>query len=141
MKVVLISCVGKKRNSPSQARDLYISPLFKGAYQYARNLKADRIFILSAKYGLVEETEIIEPYDETLNNKRIAELRAWATKVLESLSKKTDLQSDEFVFLAGEKYRRFLVENIKNVSIPLEGKRIGEQLAFYREILHDSPDE
>ncbi|MDI9519784.1 MAG: hypothetical protein QM308_01300 [Bacillota bacterium] len=134
MRVVLISCVAKKQNIPLPAKDLYDSPLFKGAYRYAKKLGADKIFILSAKYGLVEETEIIEPYNETLNNKTIAERKAWAANVLDSLSNKTDLRKDDFVLLAGEKYREFIVEQIENVSVPLEGMPIGKQLAFYKGI-------
>ncbi|MCL2873073.1 MAG: hypothetical protein FWF41_08900 [Betaproteobacteria bacterium] len=141
MRIVLISCVAKKRKSPSLARDMYISPLFKGAYQYAKkHLAADRVFILSAKYGLLEETDKIEPYNETLNTKPDSEIKEWAANVLMALSQKTDLQTDEFIFLAGKKYRKFLIEksgkmkntNNDHVSIPLEGLPIGKQLKFYK---------
>ena len=50
----------KKKDGPAKAKDMYISPLFKGAYRYAHKLSADKIFILSAKYGLLEEMD--EPY-------------------------------------------------------------------------------
>jgi len=40
-------------------------------------LIADKIFILSAKYGLVPEDMIIEPYNETLKDKSTQERRAW----------------------------------------------------------------
>jgi len=119
--------------SPSIAKDMYISPLFRGAYQYAHKLGADKIFILSAKYGLLEETDIIEPYNETLNNKKATDLKKWTIEVLKKLSAYTDLQKDEFVFLAGEKYRKYLIENICHSSIPLKGLQIGKQLAFYKE--------
>ncbi len=75
MLVVLISCVSKKKNSPSMAKDMYISPLFKGAYQYSKKLGADLVFILSAKYGLLEESAWIEPYNETLNTKTDKDIR------------------------------------------------------------------
>lgn len=114
---------------------MYISPLFKGAYAYAKKLNADKIFILSAKYGLLEENDMIEPYNETLNNKKNSEIKIWSQKVIAQLSLKTDLQSDDFFFLAGEKYRRYLVGEIEHVSIPLEGMSIGKQLSFYKENL------
>jgi cytoplasmic iron level regulating protein YaaA (DUF328/UPF0246 family) len=132
MRVVLISCVAKKKDSRSPAKDMYVSPLFKGAYQYARKLGADRIFILSAKYGLLEENDMIEPYNETLNDKPVSEVKEWAARVLAALSKKTNLQTDEFIFLAGERYRRFLIGNMLRVSVPLKDKPIGEQLKFYK---------
>ena len=101
LRIALISCVAKKRDVPSTAKAMYVSPLFKGAYRYAKKIKADRIFILSAKYGLLEEDDSIEPYNETLNTKPVAEVKMWAERVLTLLSEKTDLQKDEFVFLAG----------------------------------------
>jgi len=134
-KNVLISCVAKKRNTSALAREIYISPLFKGAYRYAHKLSADRIFILSAKYGLLEENDIIEPYDDTLNTKSVAEVRAWAKNILIALSQKTNLQEDEFVFLAGDKYRKYLIDNLRYFSVPLKGLPIGKQLAFYKENL------
>lgn len=58
-KIVLISCVSQKRSHRSKAKDLYISALFKKNLAYARRLNPDAIYILSAKYGLVDlETEI-----------------------------------------------------------------------------------
>ena len=133
MRVVLISCVSKKKDIPTAAKDIYISTLFKGAYKYAHTLDADKVFILSAKYGLLEETDVIEPYNETLNTKSVAEIKKWAKEVLESLSQKCNLKEDEFVFLAGEKYRKHLVVEIANYSVPLIGLPIGKQLAFFKE--------
>lgn len=133
MKIVLISCVAMKNNYPCKAREMYVSPLFKGAYAYAKKLNADKIFILSAKYGLLEEDALIETYNETLNTKVDKEIRVWADNVYAELQQKTDVMSDEFVFLAGEKYRKYLVSRLKNVDVPLKGLGIGKQLAFYKE--------
>ncbi len=135
MRIVLISCVAKKQAVPALAKDMYISPLFRGAYRYAKKLNADRIYILSAKYGLLEETDLIEPYNETLNTKSKAEIQKWAYEVLTALSKKANLQADEFVFLAGERYRRNLIEKINYTLVPLKGLSIGKQLSFYKENL------
>lgn len=135
MRIVLISCVAMKKEIPALARDMYISPLFKGAYRYACKLGADRIFILSAKYGLLEETTMIEPYNETLNSKSVSEIKKWASNILNVLSQKTDLQEDEFIFLAGEKYRKYLIDSLRHFSVPLKGLPIGKQLAFYKKSL------
>ncbi|UZQ49968.1 DUF6884 domain-containing protein [Clostridium kluyveri] len=66
-KIVLISCVSKKLSYPAKAKDMYISQLFKLNFNYANFIKADNIFILSAKYGLLKLDKEIEPYNETLN--------------------------------------------------------------------------
>jgi hypothetical protein len=131
-KIVLISCVSKKSQVKSKAEKLYLSPLFKYNLQYAKSLNPDKIFILSAKYGLVGLNEEIEPYNETLNKMSSDKIKEWAKKVIEKLEKETNLREDEFIILAGEKYRRFLVPYLKNYKIPLQGLRIGKQLQFLK---------
>ncbi len=129
-KIVLISCASKKLPARAKASELYISPLFKGNLNYAKSLNPDKIFILSAKYGLLNLEEMIEPYNETLNEKSKDERQEWANKVLEKLKQEIDLNNDKIIFLAGEKYREFLLPFIKNFEIPLEGLGIGKQLCF-----------
>ena len=129
-KVVLISCVSKKLHHKSKAQDLYVSPLFKKNLQYAKSLNPDKIFILSAKYGLLRLNEEIEPYDKTLNKMRSKEIKEWANYVLNQLKKSNDLENDEFIFLAGYNYRKFLLTHIKHYNIPMQGLRIGKQLQW-----------
>ena len=127
-KVVLISCVKSKLSVPAKAKDLYTSDLFRSALEYAYYLKADKIFILSAKYGLLELDEEIAPYEMTLNKMGEPEKRAWASAVIHALRQKTNLQSDLFIILAGENYRKYLIPELKHYEIPLEGLAFGQQL-------------
>lgn len=120
MKVILISCVKKKLNHRAKAKDLYVSSLFKKEFEYAKLLNPDKIFILSAKYGLLELDEEIEPYEKTLNKMSSNEIKEWANSVLNQLKKVSDLDNDEFIFFAGNNYRKFLVPNIKQKHIPME---------------------
>ena len=53
---------------------------------YALKLAPDKIFILSAKYGLVGLDEEIEPYDLTLNTMLAKEIKHWADGVLHQLA-------------------------------------------------------
>jgi len=129
-KVILISCVSKKLHYKSKAQDLYISSLFKKNLQYAKSLNYDKIFILSAKYGLLELSEKIKPYNKTLNKMRSNEIKEWANSVLNQLKKSTDLENDKFVFLAGNNYRKFLLPHIKNYNVPMQGLSIGKQLQW-----------
>ena len=137
MLIALISCVAKKESYATVAKDLYISPLFKKAYSYAKKQEVDKIFILSAKYGLLREDAVIEPYNETLKDKSIHERKNWAKNILNELSKETDLKRDKFLILAGRKYREFIIEELgkENYEIPLKGLSIGKQLSFYKEVL------
>lgn len=127
-RIVLIACAAQKRPQLSKARDLYVSPLFKKNLRYAERLGPDQIYILSAKYGLVDLDEEVEPYDLTLNAMPADEVKYWAAQVLKQLSKRADLQQDQFVFLAGAKYRRYLVPHMAHVEVPFEGLSIGKQL-------------
>jgi hypothetical protein len=132
-KIVLISCVSQKLSHKSKAKDMYISSLFKYNLKYAKSLNPDTIYILSAKYGLLDLNKEIEPYNLTLNTMKSGEIKDWAIKVLNQLNKVTDLQNDEFIFLAGENYRKYLIPHISQYKIPLEGLRIGEQLKYLKE--------
>jgi hypothetical protein len=130
--IILISCVSKKLNYGAKAKDLYISPLFKYSLAYARKLNQDYIYILSAKHGLVDLNEYIEPYNETLNEKKVYEIKEWAEKVVTLIKEKHDLNKDKFIFLCGIKYRKYILPYLKNYKIPLVGLGIGKQLAFLK---------
>ena len=127
-KIVLISCVKSKLKYPAKAKDLYTSTLFQSNLQYAYQLKPDTIYILSAKYGLLELDQIITPYELTLNTMTEAEKKGWSRRVLDVLQKKADLKSDLFVILAGMNYRKYLLPEITHFEIPLEGLSFGRQL-------------
>lgn len=126
--IVLISCSKSKLDHPARAEELYISPLFKSNLAYAKSLKPDAIFILSAKYGLVALDQKLAPYEKTLIRMGVGERKAWAKDVLSQLIKHANLQSDLFIFLAGVRYREYLIPSLKHYQIPLEGLSFGKQL-------------
>ena len=128
--IVLISCVSEKLPHKAKAKNLYVSALFTKALTYAYSLHPDTIYILSANYGLLDLETEIEPYNSTLNNMRAAEIREWAVRVLEQLSQRTDSHRDRFIFLAGDKYRKYLMPHLANCEVPLQGLPIGKQLQF-----------
>lgn len=132
MKIILISCVSKKLSRQAKAKDLYISPLFKYALKYARLFKPHQMFILSAEYGLLNLNKRIKTYNKTLNTMPLEEIKEWAEDVITQLGRKTNLKKDEFIFLAGEKYRRYLIPHITNFRVPLKGLSIGRQLQFLK---------
>ena len=136
-KIVLVSCVKSKLNRPAKAMFMYISPLFRKNLHYATTLKPDKIFILSAKYGLLELQQIIEPYEMTLNAMTESKKKAWAEQVLQDLRAKTDLQNDYFVFLAGQNYRKYLMPYMKHAEVPFEGLSFGKQLQELKRRLNE----
>jgi hypothetical protein len=129
-QVVLVSCVKSKCDHPCRAADIYTSPLFRKMMAYAYSLNPENIFILSAKYGLVDPDDEIAPYEQTLKRMKSGERRAWAKIVLAELERHCDLDEDRFLFLAGLPYRENLVPHIRHYSVPMEGLSFGMQLQW-----------
>ncbi len=121
----------------SKASDLCTGTLFKLQLDYARKLGVEHIFILSAKHYLLSLDETVEPYNVPLNNMPVAERKAWANHVLEQMKTKTDPERDHFIVLAGLRYREFLLPSLKDYDVPLEHKRIGEQIQFLKGRLNE----
>jgi len=130
--VVLISCVSKKLNYPAPAREFYVSPWFKKALAFAL-VRHTPVFILSAKYGLVELEQVIEPYELTLTSMTATERRIWAEQVHGQLRVALPGRR-RYVILAGMRYREFLMPRLlqdgHEVDVPLQGLGIGYQLAW-----------
>ena len=131
-KIVLISCVSKKLDHKAQAKDMYTSSLFKYSLKYAQKLNLDKIFILSAKYHLLPLDKEIEPYNVTLNNMSVNEIKSWAEEVVRELGQNADLENDNFIILAGENYTKFIRDKLKHVEEPLKGLSIGNRLKFLK---------
>ena len=123
MKIVLISCSATKQQLPPgakvAAKDLYISSLFKKAWQYAQLLSPDKIFILSAKHALLKPTDMIETYNQSLTNASTETRKEWTNKVLSSLEAEgINLAKDEIIILAGKSYWQHLAPKLGNVQLP-----------------------
>lgn len=132
MHLGLVSCVSKKRSNAAPAKDLYESALFAKSREYVER-HCDSWFILSAKHGLVEPSHVIEPYEETLNQRSRQERNEWAHRVWSTLRLRLQ-PSDHVTILAGERYRETLVpllmEHGCRVDIPMQGLGIGRQLQW-----------
>lgn len=130
--VYLVSCVSQKREQACAAHDLYVSDLFRKARRFAE-ASGCSWFILSAEHGLVAPGQVIAPYERTLNTMRAADRRAWGERVAAQLAEAVPDLS-RVVFLAGERYREFLARHLASrgveVSVPMEGLRIGELLSW-----------
>jgi len=150
--IYLVSCVKEKISSPSPAKDLYTSRLFECSKELVifsinvlrqRGVEAEW-FILSAKYGLVHPDEVLAPYNLTLNDMGLRERRNWSLKVYKELKQHLErkgLPKDVcIIFLAGKKYREFLMKWLRRdgymVVNAWEGLRgIGYILRWCNEIL------
>lgn len=141
MKIAILSC-SKKKNplgevNPIEAKDLYQGNIFKKSYTYAKDfLKLDKIYILSAKYGLLHPSDKISSYDKTLKNFSSKERKEWSEKVLSQMkSENIDLEKAEFFFLTGKVYYKEIIGEGKCEKFELpfvnnECKNQGQILQF-----------
>ncbi|MGA8941654.1 MAG: DUF6884 domain-containing protein [Thermoactinomyces sp.] len=62
MQIAFVSCTRKKKDYPCSAENLYsASALFRKAFSFGKD-RYDKVYIVSAKYGLLKPDEEIEPY-------------------------------------------------------------------------------
>ena len=140
MKIALISCSKLKADHPCPARELYApSQLFSLSYQYAKR-NTDAVYILSAKYGLLAESDVIAPYDLTLSHLPEHRQRDWADYVLTQMRERFDLEQDTFLILAGRNYYQHLLPHLPHTDLPLGNLPLGARIAFlHRQLAGSAP--
>ena len=137
-KIALIGCTSRKKHYKCPALEMYAkSNYFNLKLDYCQKIGVDKIYILSAKYGLLEPNEIIEPYNIHLKNTSNDYKHNWSNNVLNELKEKTDLKKDEFIILAGNNYVKYLLEHIPNHFNPVKGLGIGQQMKYFKEFKSD----
>lgn len=131
--ITLVSCVGEKQKKACAAKDLYQSAWFVKAREYVES-KNCNWYIISAKHGLIHRDEIVEPYNQTLNEMNSNECRKWASAVFGQILKMLP-NGGNIRFFAGDRYRKYLIPLLENAGykteIPLQGLGIGKQLAWF----------
>jgi hypothetical protein len=132
MTIGLVSCGKKKLDHRAPARDLYVSPLFRKALAYCL-AHYDRVYILSAKYGLLNLDEPVRPYDDTLSQMTRGQRERWSWLVFIQLWHELKGKGPvSFFFHAGELYSEGLIRKIGfNCHRPLMGLRFGKRLLWY----------
>jgi hypothetical protein len=125
-RIAFIACSKTKSAQSCRAKEFYRGELFKKALRYC-SLHFSCIYILSAKYGLVELDQILSPYEETLNNKSRQQRAIWSNRVKQQMRYK-QIEGSEFWFFTGKKYCEFF-EGEK----PLAGLSLGNQLRFFKD--------
>lgn len=134
MRIGFISCVKQKRPGKHKAKELYISPLFKKMFLYATRTY-DKVYILSAKYGVVSLDTEIESYEKTLNKMSKREVLAWSFFVANKIKELTKPE-DELFFICGKNYYENVVPQLPNkCSIILENLSMGQRLQKLKEML------
>ena len=87
MILLITACGSKKENKSLPAGQLYKSSRIRYLYKRSKELNIP-FFILSAKYGLVNSEEVIEPYEEIMTYERCNLLKEKIKQVLQKLKPK-----------------------------------------------------
>lgn len=133
--IVFLACCKTKADHTCKACEMYQGDLFKKSFEYAKRLNPRKIYILSAKYRVLELDDIISPYELTLNKMNKHEQKKWAYDCFLQLKNKGQDFDEEAIFLCGDNYRKYLSQLFKNAKAPLQGVGLGNQLKFYKQNL------
>lgn len=134
LKITLVGCCREKLPQAAAAADLYRSPLFRKAKAYAEQLGAPWR-ILSAAYGVLGPSAVIEPYDLTLASMGFDGRRAWDRRVVSQLDSLLAIHAVdrlEVVLLAGQSYAGWIpaVSSWCTVHEPMKGLQVGQRLSW-----------
>lgn len=143
-RIALISCSKLKAPDPGEIsawKRYWPSPLFRLSYEFARDVwKADQIYILSAKYGIISHHSIIPTYDQTLSKMPRGERLYWGLKAANQLEEMSRHGGRAFLVLAGNTYTEHL--NLQRVALngnriesPLKGLALGRRLSWLKNAL------
>ena len=132
----LVACSAAKLAHRAPAADLYTSDLFAAARDYAEahaQLHGSRWAVLSARHGLLDPAQRIDPYDLKLASLTPLSRSRWALLVVLKLE---ELEADRrpIVVLAGKDYADPLRYQRPGWAWeePLRGWRIGERRRWLR---------
>jgi hypothetical protein len=136
---ILIGCVSQKESFAAPAKDLYRSELFRRRRLFAEH-SGHRWWVLSAEYGLVDPDRVVEPYDTRIGALTLAARHELATRVADDLEEALGhLQGKRIEVHAGDGYVLAVGPALRDrggeLIRPLQGLRIGEQLAWYGQAL------
>jgi hypothetical protein len=133
----LISCSKSKSGHRDIARNMYVSPLYRKSVMVAEGWGLS-FSILSAKYGLLDPDETIEPYELTLKGAPKQFKSEWAIKVDEQIRAAIDPKK-HLIVLAGDDYYAPLVEAGKGRPLdflaPMQGLSLGNRLVFLNQCI------
>ena len=132
MNCLITFCSSRKRHGCRRAIELYDGPIFKILRRHKKNFD---VFIISAKYGLISENDIICNYDLKMTEK-IAE------NIRDSVTKKFDKIKDRYerIYInLGRTYMKALKINEMDSSriVYIDGS-IGQRMKQIKELLNEN---
>ncbi|WP_019063548.1 DUF6884 domain-containing protein [Streptomyces prunicolor] len=125
-ELVVIPCGSRKLDHPARAADLYIGSYHRACRKAADALRPDRLLILSARYGLLDLDDVVEPYDTPHG----ATDAVASQLILEQATLRDIVRLDPVVALGGARHVGLVRSVWPHALTPLAGTRgMGEQMA------------
>lgn len=129
--ICIIPCGKAKQEHASPAHAMYIGGYHKMCRRYAQTFaNNDRIFILSAKYGLLANDDIVQPYSLTLG-----QAGAVTAYYVIQQAQRFGILDETCVALGGVRYTKLCQEVWQAASVPLFGKNLFEQMHIMSDLV------
>jgi hypothetical protein len=126
----LVACCATKASKACAAKDLYVSPLFRMSRQWLERQGVPWL-ILSAKYGLLDPSRIVEPYNLTLSQLTRQQRQQWSKHVHQQITMTAG--DATLLVLAGSLYLG-ATKGFRVID-PLQGLPIGRRLQRLKAML------
>lgn len=127
-----VSCSKTKSSLRLPAAALYTSALFRKSLLAALD-RSEKVFILSAKHGVLGCSEVIEPYDLTLKTMKKDERKAWSQHTGAQLDSVLRPRDTALLF-CGEEYATPLLSDFDRLEVsvmtPLGTLSLGSRLSL-----------
>ncbi|MGW1506069.1 DUF6884 domain-containing protein [Streptomyces mirabilis] len=125
-ELVVIPCGSRKLGRRARAADLYVGSYHRACRRAADALRPDRLLILSARYGLLDLDDVIDPYDTPHGAADTITARA----LLQQATVRDIVLLDPVVALGGARHAGLVRTIWPHARTPLAGTRgMGEQMA------------
>lgn len=116
-RIGLLSCTKDKKSYTCTARELYSeSENFRRHLAFAEE-HYDHIYVISAKHGLLELTQLLAPYEFALHDYYPKELDAWAHFIAARLRREGITANDTIHIHATEKYASPLTDALMEYQV------------------------
>lgn len=129
---VIIPCGGRKEEKATLAKHLYTGSYFRSCYEYATSVVQNHksVLILSAKHGLIDLFDWVEPYEMTFRM-----VGAVTVPQLKEQAKARGIEKMPTLVLGGQQYVDHAMRVFKNaiaLTDTMDVRGIGKQIQWLK---------
>lgn len=130
--LIIIPCGKKKKSERYLAGEMYLGSYHRLCRTYADALKPNLILILSAKYGFLQLTRKIEPYELKMGDPGCI-TKQDALQSINTIYQSLEYRNEEVIALGGKRYVDICRYIWPNCKAPLSGiQGIGRQMQWLK---------